>query len=120
MSARAHEVPPDEDDEEPPDEKTEVMEDVSFSTSNNEEYPIMAQIEILYTISQTFTEKKIGYMNMNEGKEHSERNDNDGTLSPDKEYTLDTTHIAVFEGWIEGKYPLQWKLVHNYAMPTLS
>ena len=128
MSARAHEVPPeDEEEEEDNDEqsknikKTETMEDVSFTKSkeDDENDPVMAQIEILYTISQTFTRKKIGHDLAESISSIGKRDDNneeekEEEHDEEEEHTMETAWVAVFEGWIdEKKEPLRWKLVNN-------
>ncbi len=138
MSARAYELPQEEDEDDDnyndDKQKTEIMEDVSFSTSKDDDYPVMAQIEMLYTISQTFTRKKIGQNDNNsgisttiattsttsnatnvadDGDEENSSSEDKNKVDGEEEHTMETAWVAVFEGWIEGKDPLEWKLVDN-------
>jgi len=117
LSARAHEVIPEEtqdsrintdveNDESKKDEKPEIMEDESFSNGIDKKYPVAAQLEVIYTLTQTFSRKKIG------GK--SEKHDSDAEEDEQKEDTMDTAWVAIFEGWLEnGREPLRWTLVNN-------
>jgi len=123
MSARAHEVPPDDEsddeNENRNDEKPEIMVDGSLSNDSSEEdvNPICAQIEILYTISQTFSKKRLGEsfrsitaINNNNNSDDDEANIDEES---DKERTIESAWVGVFEGWLNGKETLRWKLVDN-------
>ena len=123
MSARAHEVPPDDEsddeNENRNDEKPENMVDGSLSNDSSEEdvNPICAQIEILYTISQTFSKKRLGEsfrsitaINNNNNSDDDEANIDEES---DKERTIESAWVGVFEGWLNGKETLRWKLVDN-------
>ena len=115
MSARAHEVPPEEENENNEEDiKPEIMMDDSFSNDRGEEYPVVAQIEVLYTLSQTFTRKKIGATIM-ASQEVEENNDEEEKEDHEKEHTMETAWVGVFEGWLYDKknQPLRWKLVDN-------
>ena len=114
MSARAHEVPPEEDETEnnkdtKKEEKPEIMMDDSFSNDRGEEYPVVAQIEVLYTLSQTFTRKKIGSgmdnttMSLTQEEDTNNENDTDENEDPKKEVTMETAWVGVFEGWLYNK-----------------
>lgn len=122
MSARTHEVPPEEeenDENNKKDTKPEIMMDDSFSNDRGEEYPVVAQIEVLYTLSQTFTRKKIGSSITTTPQPQEEDNDeNDETEENEdheKEHTMETAWVGVFEGWLSNRknQPLRWKLVDN-------
>lgn len=123
MSARAHEVPPDDEsfdeNENKNEEKPEIMVDDSLSNDSSEEdvNPICAQIEILYTISQTFSKKRLGEsfrsitaINNNNNSDDDEANIDEES---DKERTIESAWVGVFEGWLDGKETLRWKLVDN-------
>ena len=132
MSARAYEVPPEDDNDNDDDnnnnsnnsdgkkdEKTEIMMDGSFSNDRGEEYPVIAQLEVLYTISQTFTRRKIGGNIMMEEDDNEKHNvDVDSNIDSDevedsRERTMETAWVGVLEGWLDGHQPLRWKLVDN-------
>jgi hypothetical protein len=137
MSARAYEVPPDVKDE---PEKTlgddESLVDDSLTDHNDdEEYPVVAQIEVLYTISQTFARKKIGDKEVAAGLDNHEEEgkEEEGVKSSDteeearekdsKESTMETSWVGIFEGCFNGKHPLRWKLVDNrpaWEFPAVS
>ncbi len=120
MSARAHEVPHEEkycvenqqgDNMVKEDnDKDEPMIDDSFvDDRENEKYPVIAQLEVLYTISQSFTKKKIG-----RDGENGVVDDNDNDNDNDQEHTMETAWVGVFEGWLDHSHqPLRWKLVDN-------
>lgn len=123
MSARAHEVPPDDEsddeNENRNDEKPEIMVDGSLSNDSSEEdvNPICAQIEILYTISQTFSKKRLGesFRSITAINNNNNSDDDDANIDEesDKERTIESAWVGVFEGWLDGKETLQWKLVDN-------
>ncbi len=136
-------LPDDEEEEEKEDKnntKPESMTDDSLSSdddNNDGDNPICAQIEVLYTMSQIFKKKKIGEVskstatfttpsatNASEHEEQSQsmqvKGTDDYTENKDinddeskKEHTIETAWVGVFEGWIDGKHPLRWKLVDN-------
>lgn len=106
LSARAVEMSPEDNatkkdkildgDEDP-------MADVSFSNDIDKEYPVIAEMEVLYSVAQTFVAKPML-------KTESEEDEED---FPNQ--TVNSVWVGVFEGWIRdnASNALQWKLVNN-------
>lgn len=78
------------------------MADDSFSDGIDKKYPVIAEMEVLYSVAQTFSSTPM--LNINS-------EDSDG----ESEQTISSVWVGVFEGWIrdDGSNALQWKLVNN-------
>jgi len=120
LSARAKEVIPQEVNNEISKDDGSDMEDSSFSNDITKQYPVAAQVEVFYKMSQSFrsTTFTVGESD-NESKVSS---DSDGDGDDDDVEIMDTYWVAVFETYldsgtgfgdsIEGGL-LRWKLVDN-------
>lgn len=126
LSARAHEVIPEEDNEEDQNDtknkgSDEAMTDDSLSNGIEKSYPVAAQIEVIYKITQKFRRRIIspGDTLINPSSNDSEKKDGEGNaVSEDEEpEDLQTAWVAVFEGLLDdgknGDTELRWKLVDN-------
>lgn len=119
LSARAQEIIPEgkEDDNDDDSELTNdspPMEDDSFSSGIEREYPVIAQVEVMYSLSQNFQQKMIG--NKDKEGEISDGNNNEDKETDDEHESSTTTEsqwVAVFEGSMNGPSPCRWKLVDN-------
>ncbi len=111
LSARVHEITPDENDEDSnegvSDKDSKELVDESLNDGIEEQVPVVAQIEVIYSITQKFKLEKI------------EMNDADSEAESDEsEKTIDTAWVAVFEGMLNdgvngSEDSLRWKLVEN-------
>lgn len=105
LSARAVEMSPADDDlktGEILDGDEDPMADVSFSDDIDKKYPVIAEMEVLYSVAQTFTATPM--INIDSEDKNGEN-----------EQTISSVWVGVFEGWIrdDGSNALQWKLVNN-------
>jgi len=105
LSARAVEMSPVDDDMKKGeifDGDEDPMADDSFSDGIDKKYPVIAEMEVLYSVAQTFSSTPM--LNINS-------EDSDG----ESEQTISSVWVGVFEGWIrdDGSNALQWKLVNN-------
>lgn len=124
LSARAHEVIPEKNQEEE-DEKVEkmqqdpdVMVDVSLTQGIEKKYPIAAQIEVMYSINQKFQRKHVGSVKVDHEKDDNAPLEDKGAKdSTDEEFTLQTSWVAIFEGILndgtDNTDSLRWKLIDN-------
>ena len=106
LSARAVEMSPEDNDTKKDkilDGDEDPMADVSFSNDIDKEYPVIAEMEVLYSVAQTFVAKP---MLRTESEEDEEDFPNQ---------TVNSVWVGVFEGWIRdnASNALQWKLVNN-------
>jgi hypothetical protein len=125
LSARAHEVIPEEDNEEEPkvsemEVSDKAMTDDSLSNGFEKSYPVAAQIEVIYNITQRFRRRIIspGNVSMNISSDAGKSDEEVNTVSDVEEpEELQTAWVAVFEGLLhdgqKGETPLRWKLVDN-------
>jgi len=105
LSVRAVEMAEeDEADEERSrdDVDDDFAEDISFSDGSEKKSPIIAEMEVLYTVAQTFTAKPMFSTEDKKGQKG-------------KKQTISCAWVGVFEGLIGGEVndSLQWKLVKN-------
>lgn len=114
-----HEVIPDENEEDLKtmhDNDSDLVDD-SLNGGIEKKFPIVAQIEVIYSIEQKFKQQKIEINNADSSAD-----------SDEKENTLDTAWVAVFEGMLSdgtdgSTDSLRWKLVENrpaWEFPGLS
>jgi hypothetical protein len=97
------------------------MTDDSLSNGIEKSYPVAAQIEVIYKITQKFRRRIIspGDTLINASSNDSEKKDGEGNaVSEDEEpEDLQTAWVAVFEGLLDdgknGDTELRWKLVDN-------
>jgi len=106
LSARAVEMSPEEDDtKQKPivDGDEEPMADVSFSDEPEKEYPVIAEMEVLYSVAQDFSATPM--MNTENDEENADK----------RNQTISSVWVGVFEGWIRNDESdaLRWKLVNN-------
>eukprot|EP01083_Nonionella_stella_P269456 911692_1 len=126
LSARAKEVIPQEGEHEINKDDGSNMEDSSFSNGIDKQYPVAAQVEVFYRMTQSFesTTFKLGDTD-NESKVSTGsdgNNDGDGDDDDVDVKEMETYWVAVFETYldsgtgfgdsIEGGL-LRWKLVDN-------
>lgn len=97
-----------------------AMTDDSLSNGFEKSYPIAAQIEVIYNITQKFRRRIIspGNVSMNASSDAGKTDEEGNTVSDDEEAEeLQTAWVAVFEGLLDdgqkGETPLRWKLVDN-------
>lgn len=139
LSARAHEVIPENNEEEEDEEvkkmqqDPDVMVDVSLTPGIEKKYPIAAQIEVLYSIAQKFQKQSLVPVQIDHAKDDAPLQDKDGAkdstgtgTDDDKEFTLQTTWVAIFEGILndgtDNAHSLRWKLIDNrpaYEFPEI-
>ena len=122
VSARAHEVIPEEvEEEEKEGADPDIMVDESLKPILDKNYPVAAQIEVIYSISQSFRRLKIDKTDEPNAtdvpSEDSKEEEKDGK-SDDVERQLETSWVAVFEGMLSDgtkstDNPLHWKLIDN-------
>lgn len=91
------------------------MVDDSFSDGIGKPYPVAAQIEVIYNITQKFRRQRIPEdLRINSA---ADNNDQERTVVNDDAEVLDTAWVAVFEGILDngknGSDELRWKLVDN-------
>jgi len=106
LSARAVEISPEDNDTKNnkiKDGGEDPMSDVSFSSEIDNKYPVIAEMEVLYSVAQTFVAKPLLKSESNE----------DG--SDENEHTLSSVWVGMFEGWIrdDESNEVQWKLAKN-------
>ncbi len=141
MSARVHEVIPESEENEEENQgtsnsnKSKPLVDDTLNGPIEQNYPIAAQIEVIYSISQKFKQKKIYIPGMDtnssddkEQKEDSNSDSDNDNDSDEMEKEFDTAWVAVFEGMLtdgtkNSDDVLRWKLVDNrpaYEFPGFS
>jgi len=106
LSARAVEMSPEDNDTKKDkvlDGDEDPMADVSFSNDIDKEYPVIAEMEVLYSVAQTFVAKPMLKTESGEDEEDF----------PNQ--TVNSVWVGVFEGFIRdnASNALQWKLVNN-------
>lgn len=96
------------------------MTDDSLSNDIGKSYPIAAQIEVIYNITQKFRRRIISEDDIKHKiSGDSEKTDGEENVGSDEEepQELQTAWVAVFEGILDdgknGENPLRWKLVDN-------
>lgn len=105
LSCRAHEIVSEVDhDENKKNDDSDVMVDESLEPFVDKKYPVAAQIEVIYSISQTFAQTLI--------EDAEEKETDEGSR------TMETAWVAVFEGMLfdgnnGSEEKLRWKLVDN-------
>jgi hypothetical protein len=105
LSCRAHEIVSEVDhDENKKNDDSDVMVDESLEPFVDKKYPVAAQIEVIYSISQTFAQTLI--------EDAEEKETEEGSR------TMETAWVAVFEGMLfdgnnGSEEKLRWKLVDN-------
>ena len=106
LSARAVEISPEDNDT----TKDKIlngdehpMENVSFSDDIEKEYSAVAQIEVLYSVDQTF----VATLMFDDGSEEDKEDPTPQTVT--------SVWVSMFEGWIKDSASdaLRWKLVKN-------
>ena len=100
------EILPDDDDTKSnkiKDGDEDPMTDVSFSNETEKEYPVIAEMEVLYSVAQTFVAKPLLNPESNE----------DGC--GENEQMLSSMWVGMFEGWVrdDESNEVRWKLVKN-------
>lgn len=120
VSARAHEVIPKEEvDEDEKNDDNGYLVDESLTPITDKKYPVAAQIEVIYSISQSFRRLKLD--EIDEGSttgSEKKKEEEEESKSDDDEQKLDTAWVAVFEGMLSdgpngSDNSLRWKLIDN-------
>ena len=116
LSARAMEVLPEEEEKSNDEDNEKLMEDVSFSDGIEQPLPIAAQMEVLYSVAQTFTTTPIVTEKMDD---ETTTTTTTTTMTDKKDNTLTVTSVwvAVMRGWLRGdpsgNEELRWKLIRS-------
>jgi hypothetical protein len=122
VSARAHEVIPEEVEEEEKEKSDpDIMVDDSLKPIIDKNYPVAAQIEVIYSISQSFRRLKIDKTdepNATDAPSGDIKEEEKDGKSDDVERQLETSWVAVFEGMLSDgtkstDNSLHWKLIDN-------
>lgn len=115
ISAKAMEVLPDDLDDS--DKKLSSGEDPSFADGIEQSLPVVAEMEVLYSIAQTFQTKPIITENLVSADNNEKETDDDDKETDNNEVTVNSVWVAVLHGWLRGdprgNKELQWKLVNN-------
>ena len=106
LSARAVEISPEDNDttkDKILDTDENPMEDVRFSNGIEKEFPVVAQMEVLYSVDQTFVATPMFDAGSEEDKEEPTHQ------------AVTSVWVGMFEGWIKDSASdvLRWKLVKN-------
>ena len=105
------EVLPEEDEKSNDEDNEKLMEDVSFSDGIEQPLPIAAQMEVLYSVAQTFTTTPIVTEKMDDDESTTTEDKKDNSL------TVTSVWVAVMRGWLRGdpsgNEELRWKLIRS-------
>merc|ERR1719491_757256 len=88
-------------------------DDSSFSKGIEKPLPVVAEMEVLYSVAQTFQTTPIVTEHLNDSDDTNDSDD-----APQKnDMTVNSVWVAVLHGWLRGdpsgNKELRWKLVNN-------